>query len=104
VVVKSGGDGDGQSIVSSVSADPDGLALRTARADGSGGGHSGSHGGHGHGGDAESAARTASIGGSIINLTNTILGSGMLAFPLALNKIGVVFGVLLIILGVHVCV
>jgi len=41
--------------------------------------------------------RVASIPSSIINLSNTILGAGMLGLPYAVSKCGYVFGSILLV-------
>ena len=42
--------------------------------------------------------RTATTGSSLINLTNTIIGAGMLGLPYAVSVCGLVFGLIMLVL------
>jgi len=42
--------------------------------------------------------RTATLASSFINLTNTIIGSGMLGLPYAVARCGLAFGIVLLLL------
>jgi hypothetical protein len=63
---------------------------------------------HGLGGDSPEAEddtklllgkeRTATLGSSIINLTNTIIGAGMLGLPYAVSVCGLAFGLTMLVL------
>jgi hypothetical protein len=55
----------------------------------------------------QGAGGSAGVLGSIFNLTNTILGAGLLAIPFAFRLSGVVMGIMFLVvreLGVRGCV
>lgn len=45
---------------------------------------------------SNSIAQNATLTGAIINLTNCILGGGILALPYCFNKLGIIFGIILL--------